>query len=167
VTGGRPRLIDEWQDAPAIWDAVRLEADREPEAGQFILAGSATPRDGATAHTGTGRFSRLRLWPFSSVESGLSTGTVSIGGLLRNEPMPVAPGQVSGERLIKAILAGGWPSSLNRSEQEAAEVAQHYLDGLISSDASRLDGTRRDPDKLRALIALLAGTKRPQSLTRP
>jgi predicted AAA+ superfamily ATPase len=156
LSGAQPVLIDEWQDAPPIWDAVRMEVDRSGEAGQFILTASTTPRDSVTAHTGTGRMSRLHLWPMSSAETGFSTGVVSLGSLLDGSPPLAAIGAASEASLLAAITGGGWPASVDRSYESAFALPQHYLDALVHSDASRLDGVRRDPDKLSALIASLA-----------
>jgi predicted AAA+ superfamily ATPase len=158
LAGAQPRLIDEWQDAPAIWDAVRLQVDQAPGVGQFILTGSSTFSEHATAHSGTGRISRLRLWPLSSTETGLSTGQVSLHGLLRGVQLPSATGQATEESLLNAVLVGGWPSSPGMPVSQAMALPALYLDGLVHSDAARLDGGQRDPDKLRALIAAVGRT---------
>jgi predicted AAA+ superfamily ATPase len=156
LAGEKPRLLDEWQDAPGLWDAVRIQVDRQPGSGQFILTGSTTPREGLVAHSGTGRMSRLRLWTMSSTETGLSTGTISLNALFDGEQVPAVAGQATPGTLIRAIIRGGWPGALRRSDADAAELARQYLLGVIHSEASRSDGMARDPSKLAALLASLA-----------
>ena len=106
-----PQLIDEWQDAPGIWDAVRLEVDRRHnEAGQFILTGSVTPPKNATIHSGTGRIAHLSMWPMTLAEAGISSGVVSLCALFNGSRPPVVEGKLSEERLIETLIRGGWPA---------------------------------------------------------
>ncbi len=156
LVGTKPVLIDEWQDAPGLWDAVRMDVDRSGGAGQYILTGSATPREGVTSHSGTGRMARLSMWPMSLWESGLSTGTVSLAALLSGEPPATHQGHLGETDIINAILVGGWPGSLDKGLEEALLLPRAYLESVAYSDASRLDGTRRDPRRLTSLLASLA-----------
>ncbi|MCL2315932.1 MAG: AAA family ATPase, partial [Actinomycetia bacterium] len=146
LNGDKPLLLDEWQDAPGLWDAVRSSVDASGgAAGHYLLTGSATPRDTATSHSGTGRIARVRMWPMSLWESGLSDGSVSLGELLDGQPPRVARGSMTEAAMIEAILVGGWPGSLARPAADVLGVPRAYLESVAASDASRLDGARRDP----------------------
>lgn len=154
LAGDVPRLIDEWQDAPALWDAVRFEVDRRGMFGQFILTGSTVPPDLNTevAHTGTGRISRLRMRPMSLYESGDSSGEVSLRGLFEGE-RPTAKAQEGGIRDL-AFLAcrGGWPLAVGKSEKVALRQAFDYVDAVAEVDISRIDGVKRSSQAARALL---------------
>lgn len=145
LDGDTPRLIDEWQTIPRLWDAVRSEVDRRGGFGEFILTGSAVPPESKEVqHSGTGRFAWLRMRTMSLYESGDSNGSVSLQDLFAGKP-------ISGESSLTikdiAYLAarGGFPNSLNIKDKTAAlSVARDYLDGIVHSDLSRVDGTKRD-----------------------
>ena len=154
--GAKPVLIDEWQDAPGLWDAVRLAVDQAPGVGQYILTGSATPIDSQTSHSGTGRIARLTMWPMSLWEAGRSTGEVSLSQLMDGLPPATVKGEMASGDIIDAMLVGGWPASLGLPASQAVEVPRTYLESVANSDASRIDGIRRDPARLSALIATLA-----------
>jgi predicted AAA+ superfamily ATPase len=159
IVGPTPRLIDEWQEAPRIWDAVRFECDRRSgEPGQFILTGSATPRDAEQPmHSGVGRISRLRMDTMTLSELGVSSGAVSLGALLSGEPIATATGSIDGVLGVADLLCrGGWPQAVGRTTDEAMRIAAAYVDGVCESDVSRTDGVRRDPSKVRALLESLA-----------
>lgn len=158
IVGTTPRLIDEWQEVPSIWDAVRYECDRRGERGQFILTGSATPRDGRTPmHSGVGRISRLRMDTMTLFELGISKGAVSLGSLLSGKAVETAIGSIGGVDDIADLLCrGGWPQAVGMATTEAMRIASAYVDGVCESDVSRTDGVRRDPMKVRALLASLA-----------
>ena len=115
LDGEQPRLIDEWQEVPPLWDAVRFRVDQTPKKGQFILTGSSTPNHKGILHSGAGRIARLRMRPMSLWESGDSSGAVSLAKLCRGELLPAMTGDVSLEKLIALILRGGWPGSLGLS----------------------------------------------------
>lgn len=159
IAGPTPRLIDEWQEVPQIWDAVRFECDRrEGEPGQFLLTGSATPRDAdQPMHSGVGRVSRLRMDTMTLFELGVSSGSISLGALLSGDPMATELGSIKGVSGIADLLCrGGWPQAVGRTTYEAMRIAAAYIDGVCESDVSRTDGVRRDPVKVRALLSSLA-----------
>lgn len=156
LKGDAPRLIDEWQMAPVLWDAVRHEVDRRGETGQFILTGSAVPKDNATAHTGTGRIARVLMRPMSLFESKESNGEVSLGRLFENTQQEGAMSSLSIENLSFAICRGGWPASLSFPKEDALEVARNYVDAVIEEDVSRVDGVERNPQRIFNLLRSLS-----------
>jgi predicted AAA+ superfamily ATPase len=158
LTGEQPVLIDEWQDAPGLWDAVRMSIDRQPGTGRYLLTGSATPRDGVVSHSGTGRIARLRMWPMTLAESGRSSSDVSLADLLDGRTPATKTSQWTEPDLVEAIVRGGWPGSLGMPLPDAAQVPVNYLDSVSHSDASKIDGVRRDPGRLSALLASLSRT---------
>lgn len=153
LDGATPRLIDEWQDAPSLWDAVRFEVDRRDEFGQFILTGSSVPVDARkTAHSGTGRIARLRMRPMSLFESGDSTGSVSLKALFEGE-RPVARAQAGTvEDLAFLVCRGGWPKAIGQERDVALQQAMDYVDAVAAVDISRVDGVRRSGVSARALL---------------
>lgn len=156
LTGEAPRLIDEWQEVPPLWDAVRYKADASGKKGQFILTGSATPNHKGILHSGAGRIGRLRMRPMSLYESGDSSGTVSLEALCRGELTPVFDGEVELSRLVRLIIRGGWPGSLGLADKEAAVLPKEYLDAVIADDVYRMDGVKRDTSKMQMLLRSLA-----------
>ena len=155
LTGETPRLIDEWQLAPKIWDAVRFEVDHRGEEGLFILTGSAVPPSmDEIHHTGTGRISRLTMRPMSLFESGESNGSVSLKWLFsqpENQPNGIA--NISINDLAFLICRGGWPNSTTKQNQEdALALAFDYFDAVAESDISRVDGVKRNPDKVKLFL---------------
>ncbi|WP_400241080.1 ATP-binding protein [Methanomethylophilus alvi] len=152
LTGEQPRLLDEWQVAPKLWDAVRHHVDRHKGQGQFVLTGSSVPADmSETVHSGTGRFGRIVMRPMTLFESGDSTGEVSLASLFESQ-------QVSGcseldlDRLVFLICRGGWPESADMDDDIALDQAFDYIDAVIKIDMSRVDGIKRDPQKVRTLL---------------
>lgn len=156
LNGETPRLIDEWQMAPVLWDAVRAEVDRRKVPGQFILTGSAVPRDNVTAHTGTGRIARLMMRTMSLYESRESTGEVSLAALFDGTQQEGAVSRLSIEELAYVICRGGWPASLTFPREDAMEVARNYVDAIVETDISRVDGVDRNPQRVRRLLMSLA-----------
>lgn len=153
LQGGAPRLIDEWQDAPSIWDAVRFEVDHRDEFGQFILTGSSVPIDlDALKHTGTGRIARMKMRTMSLLESEESTGSVSLRALFHGDK-PAAQAQ-EGDLRDLAFLAcrGGWPRAIGCTERVALRQAIDYVDAVAEIDISRVDGTKRNPSHTRMLL---------------
>lgn len=153
LKGETPRLIDEWQIAPKLWDAVRFEVDHRDEFGQFILTGSAVPASYEHIHhTGTGRFSWLLMRPMSLYESLDSTGEVSLKALFE------APEQIDGEnaldlnRLAFLVCRGGWPRATELEGDLALEQAFDYYDAVVRSDISRADGVSRNPERVKRLM---------------
>lgn len=158
IAGTNPRLIDEWQEVPKLWDAVRFECDRCAEPGLFVLTGSATPRDAdASMHSGVGRFSRVRMHTMTLLETGVSNGSASLTAMLEGSAKVTGGGAFSGlADVAELVCRGGWPQAVGLETSDAMDVALAYVDGVSESDASRVDGTRRDPVLVRALMASLA-----------
>ncbi|MCQ2079122.1 MAG: DUF4143 domain-containing protein [archaeon] len=152
LEGDQPRLLDEWQVAPKLWDAVRHHVDHHKGQGQFILTGSSVPADiSETIHSGTGRFGWIVMRPMTLFESGESTGEVSLGGLFES-PEVSGSSDIDITRLTFLICRGGWPESIDLDEDVALDQAFDYIDAVIKADMSRVDGIRRDPQKVRALL---------------
>ena len=159
IVGPTPRLVDEWQEEPKLWDAVRFECDaRGGEPGQFILTGSATPRaENQPMHSGVGRIARLRMDTMTLFELGISSGAVSLGALLAGDPVAASLGSIAGIAGIADLLCrGGWPQAVGKTTADAMRIAAAYIDGVCESDVSRADGVKRDPVKVRALLSSLA-----------
>ena len=153
LMGDAPHLIDEWQLAPQIWDAVRYEVDHRDGLGQFILTGSAVPADKSKIdHSGTGRFSWLTMRPMSLWESGDSTGEVSLSGLF--EGLARVDGCTKHELgdIAFLICRGGWPRVVTMKKEVALDQAKDYVDGVVESDISRVDGIKRNPETTRRLL---------------
>jgi predicted AAA+ superfamily ATPase len=157
LTGSTPRLVDEWQMAPVLWDAVRFEVDKRNELGQFILTGSAIPNDNVTAHTGTGRISRIKMRPMSLFESKESNGSISLGDLFNN-PLKIneTTSELSIEQIAFAICRGGWPASLQLEGKAALRMANSYVESVINHDVSEVDSVEKNPERVRLLMRSLA-----------
>ena len=155
LEGDNPRLIDEWQLAPVLWDAVRVSVDRRQEKGLYLLTGSVVVDEEKIKHTGIGRISRLEMETMSLWESGESTGQVSLRGLF-DDPKAVvdgAKGKLSVEELIFAVCRGGWPSAmLARGDDAKLFVSADYFNNIVESDISRVDEVERDPVLARQLL---------------
>ena len=153
LQGNIPRLIDEWQLAPKLWDAVRFEVDQRDNFGQFILTGSAVPPDTSEiSHSGTGRISRMLMRPMSLFESGESSGNVSLASLF-NENYDVSASVESDiEELAFLICRGGWPKAVGKSVKVALQQAMDYYDAVVNSDISRVDGKERNPERAKLLM---------------
>ena len=156
LQGEIPRLIDEWQMAPILWDAVRFEVDRRAEVGQFMLTGSAVPVDNVTAHTGTGRISRLLMRPMSLYESKESTGAVSLKELFAGNHDVEAISTLSIEQIAFSLCRGGWPASIKRTTNAALRMSVDYVEAVINQDISRVDGVDKNPNRVRLLLRSLA-----------
>jgi predicted AAA+ superfamily ATPase len=155
LKGKNPRLIDEWQMAPVLWDAVRNDVDRRGESGLFILTGSTTVDESVIMHSGTGRISRMVMYPMSLFESMESNGQVSLSALFQNPSADIdgVTSQLPVERLVFAACRGGWPSSLKKKTEKAALFeAQNYIVNICDSDASTVDGIKRSPERVRAVL---------------
>lgn len=155
LDGDRPRLIDEWQIEPAIWNHIRRAVDDSGKVGQFILTGSAVPPDDVTRHTGAGRLTRLRMRPMSLFETGHATGKVSVAALLQGMPPRAADSGLTVPSLAERASVGGWPGHLNRGVDEALEAVRSYLDEVRRVDVGRVDQSSRDPEKVGRLLASL------------
>lgn len=156
LVGDTPRLIDEWQEVPELWDAVRFEVDKRGVKGQFILTGSATPAQKGILHSGAGRISTLRMRPMSLFESRDSTGQISLEDICDGNFSNVVTKEVSLSSIIKLILRGGWPGSLNIEESAYTTVAKEYLNAIINHDVYRLEGINRNTRKMNLLLKSLA-----------
>lgn len=155
LKGDTPRLIDEWQVAPVIWDAVRHAVDERREKGQFILTGSTVVDDEQIMHTGTGRITRMAMYPMSLFESLESNGTISLRRLFDEPEYDIdgATSTLSIEQLIFAACRGGWPASLDVMSREAKLlIAKDYVDVICNEDISRVDKTRRHPELARLIL---------------
>ena len=156
LKGENPRLIDEWQMSPVLWDAVRFEVDKRGLAGQFILTGSAVPADNVTAHTGTGRFARIWMRPMSLYESKESNGTVSLACLFNEEHGIESLSDLSIEQIAFSICRGGFPATINKSDTTALRMSVDYVEAIINQDISRVDGVEKNPNRVRLLLRSIA-----------
>lgn len=156
LAGDTPRLIDEWQVEPRVWNHVRRAVDERKEPGQFVLAGSAVPADDATRHSGAGRISRLRMRPMSLFESGLSDGSISVRDLLEGGRAKSGDRGVALADLTEAIARGGWPALQELPVEAAMESVADYLEEICRTDINRVDGVHRDPTRVRRLLRSLA-----------
>lgn len=155
LAGDEPRLLDEWQLAPDVWNHVRHAADEGHRTGRFILTGSAVPADDITRHSGAGRIARVLLRPMSLLETGVSTGTVSLAELMDGAPASAPPAGATVAEVTDAICRGGWPRLLGRTVSEAQVFLRNYLDEVCRTDISAVDGVTRDPTGVRRLLASL------------
>ena len=152
LQGAKPRLIDEWQEAPQLWDAIRYDVDKTGEWGQYLLTGSVTPQDqNRPRHSGTGRISRVLMRPMSLYESGESNGTVSISELFRNPTAIAAEGKLDIPAIANAICRGGWPEAVVKATTSEL-VARNYLSAVTNQDIQRLDGVDRDPVRVKLFL---------------
>ena len=153
LDGPVPRLLDEWQLALGVWDAMRRACDDRGRKGQFILTGSADPPDDATRHSGAGRIIRVRMRPMSLFESGESSGSVSLGELLASGPASAPPPAPELPDVADLACRGGWPGLLGDEPAAAQLQLRGYLDEISRTDISRVDGIARDPAGVRRLLA--------------
>ena len=156
LEGAAPRLIDEWQEVPALWDAVRATVDRRGLKGQFILTGSATPPQKGVLHSGAGRIGRLRMRPMSLYESGDSRGLVSLEDICENRAPSLMTGETELKQLIYLTMRGGWPGNLRAAPEDALLLPTSYIDAILNDDIQRMDGRKRSNAKLRLLLRSLA-----------
>ena len=157
LKGNVPRLIDEWQIAPKLWDAARYEVDTRGEEGQFILTGSAVPIESREiTHSGTGRFTWLMMRPMSLFESGDSTGEVSLNQLFKNPNVIDGMNNLSLERLAFLICRGGWPHAVGMKDKPALFQAEDYYEAVIKSDINRADGVSKNPERVKRLMRSFA-----------
>ena len=153
LNGETPRLIDEWQIAPKLWDAVRFEVDHRNAEGQFILTGSAVPADMSDViHTGTGRFSWLTMRPMTLYESGESSGTVSLTDLFNGVSGLTGTSDLSLDDIAYLCCRGGWPRSIFMDKDIALEQAYDYYDAVVNSDISRASNVSRNPERVKNLM---------------
>ena len=156
LDGPTPRLLDEWQIEPSIWNHVRRTIDERSRPGQFILTGSAVPADDITRHTGAGRITRLRMRPMSLFETGRSSGCVSLTDLLEGNVGSSADPGLTVADLAEEIAVGGWPGLRERSVPDRVLAVRDYLEEVARVDVGRVDATQRDPSRVARLLASFA-----------
>ena len=158
LAGENPRLIDEWQIAPKLWDAIRFEADHRDNLGQFILTGSATPVDNTEIqHSGTGRFGWLRMRTMSLFESGESNGGVSIRDIFNDSESAIfVENELKLDDIAYLVCRGGWPKAVDLPKEIALDQAFDYCDALTNRDISKVDETNRNPERVKRLMRSLA-----------
>ena len=155
LEGEKPRLIDEWQIAPTLWNAVRYDVDKTGRKGQYILTGSATPNDinDKYLHSGVGRFSFINMKPFSLYESNESNGKISLKDIFdKKVNIDGIRSELTYEKLAYALCRGGWPASLGLDEENALEISKSYIDVLCESDISNIDNVSRNPRLARTIL---------------
>lgn len=157
LKGNTPRLIDEWQLAPKLWDAIRFEVDHRHELGQFVLTGSAVPPDTKdVTHSGTGRFTWLTMRPMSLYESGDSTGEVSLGNLFETPETIDGEAHIDLDRLAFLVCRGGWPQAVGLRDEIALDQAVDYYDAVVHSDINRADNVNKNPERVKRLMRAYA-----------
>ncbi|MDR0887678.1 MAG: DUF4143 domain-containing protein [Candidatus Methanoplasma sp.] len=156
LKGDVPRLIDEWQDAPKLWDVARRIIDNRAEPGQFIFTGSADPLKGSVSHTGTGRFARVNMRPMSLFESGDSDGHVSLSALFDGVIFESHLSSMDYEKAVRLICRGGWPSAIGKSYEKAITIPREYVNSVINAEISGTDEKKRDSFIMSLVLRSLA-----------
>ena len=156
LDGPEPRLLDEWQLAPEIWNQARHASDEGRRTGRFILTGSAVPADDITRHSGVGRIARVLMRPMSLLETGESSAEASIGSMLDAEPVRARQPEAEFADVVEALCRGGWPRLLDQTVADAQLFLDNYLGELCRTDVSEVDGVARDPGGVARLIASIA-----------
>ena len=153
LQGETPRLIDEWQTIPSLWDSIRSEVDKRGDFSQFILTGSSVlPQANATTHSGTGRIARIKMRPMSLFESGDSTGSVSLRRLFDGDALSPQPNSLDLRRIAYLTCRGGWPQATFLDGSVALDQALDYVDAVAELDIQRVDGVRRSAERTRLLL---------------
>ncbi len=153
LEGETPRLIDEWQTLPALWDSIRNLVDKRQEVSQFILTGSSVlPEAYETTHSGTGRIGRIRMRPMSLYESEESNGRVSLKDLFEGRDFEVQENSLTIDDIAFLVCRGGWPASISMRREIALDQALDYIDSVVNYDIQRVDGTKRDPQRVFRLM---------------
>jgi predicted AAA+ superfamily ATPase len=156
LEGPTPRLIDEWQIVPKLWNQVRRTIDDRKLPGQFILTGSAVPADDETRHVGAGRITRIRLRPMSLFESGHSSGDISLQALLDGDSVRAGDTGTTVAQVVDRICIGGWPAFQQLSVEDGLVAVSSYLDEIRRVDVNRVDGVHRDPERVGKLLRAIA-----------
>jgi predicted AAA+ superfamily ATPase len=156
LMGETPRLIDEWQVIPKLWDLVRHEVDDRKKSGQFILTGSSNPEEDAKMHSGAGRFTIVDMRTMSWQELGISTAKIKLSDLFEGKPIELEDNRTELELIVDQIIKGGFPTLMNSTVNQAMEVNRAYVELLAEVDMSRVSKSRRDPIKIRSLLKSLA-----------
>lgn len=155
LEGEKPRLFDEWQMYPVVWDSIRMDVDHTGLKGQYILTGSARPAEDSVMHSGTGRISKLLMRPMSLYESGESNGSVSLKEIINGKDIN-GVSSLDFDSLINAMMRGGWPESLNISGDNKYKLSKDYIKSLLNEDIKTLDGTVRNSQKMAAVLKSLS-----------
>ena len=155
LNGEKPRMFDEWQMYPVIWDSIRTDVDHSGKKGEYILTGSAKPSEGEIMHTGTGRISRVLMRPMSLYESGESTGEVSFLDILEGKDIS-GVSKLSINDLASIIVRGGWPASIEIKSSAKYRFAKEYVKSLIHEEVRKVDGVERNPEKMLSVLRSLA-----------
>ena len=156
LEGETPRLIDEWQEQPKLWNYVRHKVDDRKKKAQFILTGSANPEEEIKLHSGAGRFTIVEMQTMAWQEMGYSSGMVSLQAVLQGEAIVYSDNKLTLELIIERMMKGGWPALMNASLHEAILVNRSYVDLLAEADMSRVSNVKRDPQKVRSLLRSIA-----------
>jgi uncharacterized protein len=156
LDGGSPRLIDEYQLADGLWNAVRGRVDDRGEKGLFLLTGSATPERDQASHSGARRVASIEMRTMTLLERGLSSGGLSLGALLEGAAAPVEAHRIGVSEAIEALAVGGWPDNLELTPDDALDANADYIETIANTDIQRVDGVERDPDRVRGLLASYA-----------
>ena len=151
LEGEKPRLFDEWQMYPVLWDSIRMDIDHTGLKGQYILTGSARPQEDSVMHTGTGRITKLLMRPMSLYESLESTGSVSLNDIINGNDIS-GISKLDFDGLINAMIRGGWPESLNIDGENKYKIAKDYVQSLLNEEIKTVDGTERNTSKMRAVL---------------
>ena len=151
LEGEKPRLFDEWQMYPVVWDSIRMDVDHTGLKGQYILTGSARPTEDSVMHTGTGRITKLLMRPMSLYESGDSDGSVSLEDIMNNKDVS-GVSKLSFDDIINVMIRGGWPETLNIQDDNKYEVAKDYIRALLNEEIKKFDGVDRNPQRMNALL---------------
>ncbi len=155
LIGEKPRMFDEWQMYPVVWDSIRTDVDHSRQKGQYILTGSAKPSEGKVMHTGTGRISRVLMRPMSLYESSESTGEVSFSDIIKGNNIS-GVSSLSLEDLASIIVRGGWPASLEVKSDAKYRFAKEYVKALVHEEVNRVGGGKRNPEKMQNVLRSLA-----------
>ncbi len=155
LNGEKPRMFDEWQMYPVVWDSIRTDVDHTGKKGEYILTGSARPSEGEIMHTGTGRISRVLMRPMSLFESGESTGEVAFSDIIEGKDISGAS-KLTLEDLASIIVRGGWPASIEVKSDLKYRFAKEYVKSLIHEEVKKIDGVERNPEKMQGVLRSLA-----------
>lgn len=156
LEGEQPRLIDEWQDVPKLWDVARRNIDLYGKKGVYIFTGSTVPPLKRTSHSGTGRFARIRMYPLSLFESGDSSGAVSLSRLFAGDKVRNTKSNLDYRKAVGLICRGGWPAAIGVEEEAGLDIPYMYIESVIGSDMYRLDGKERERNLLKIVLESLA-----------
>lgn len=156
LDGPTPRLVDEWQEVPNIWNNIKVEIDKRKISKQFILAGSSTLQDDIKIHSGAGRIITLDMSTLSWQELGYSNGSVSLATLLDSNTIKSTQNQTTLKSILRRLVVGGWPSLIGKSESSAITINRSYIDLLLSDDISRVSGVKRNRQKAEKILQSLA-----------